>query len=276
MPNPDVITSNAVATLLSGASSDVCYVQVLVVTQRSSLAGVKKYNISISDGVHQLDCVVAPQMFFLLESNAIEKYSIVSIQRALVSEVCGCTKVVIVDMLPVSKQSVVIGTPMLGDSNLKRQSSDSPVVEDSLCNKKNCAFNVRNTLREVNEDSESAAVVDANDGNVSAEVCQSCNMSPCDWLTYGPGILSHLNNNYVGFYMNEDGNVVHDQVDKATAIKNWQLHFLAYSAFTSAKHGYLGKKNHTSLPLCVQNGIRDQFPDVDKNYVSFRASAIDE
>jgi hypothetical protein len=101
-------------------------------------------------------------------------------------------------------------------------------------------------------------------------------MSPCDWLTYGPGILSHLNNNYVGFYMNEDGNVVHDQVDKATAIKNWQLHFLAYSAFTSAKHGYLGKKNHTSLPLCVQNGIRDQFPDVDKNYVSFRASAIDE
>ncbi len=47
MPNPDVITSNAVATLLSGAYSDVCYVQVLVVTQRSSLAGVKKYNISI-------------------------------------------------------------------------------------------------------------------------------------------------------------------------------------------------------------------------------------
>jgi hypothetical protein len=211
-------------------------------------------------------------MFHLLESNAIDQYSIVSIQRALVSEVCGCTKVVMVDMLPVSKQSTVIGMPLLGDSDLKWKSSDSSVVEDSLCNKKNCAFDVRNTFRELNEGSESEAVVDADDGNGSADVCQSCNMSPCDWLTYGPGILLHLNNNYVGFYMNEDGNVVHNQVDKATTITNWQLHFLPYSAFTSAKHDYLEKKNRTPLPFCVQNGIRDQFPDVDKNYVGFRSS----
>jgi hypothetical protein len=225
MPNHDLITSNAVATLLTGAYHDVCYVQVLVVAEGSSLTSGKKYNISISDSVHWLDCVVAPQMFHLLESNAIDQYSIVSIQRALVSEVCGCTKVVMVDMLPVSKQSTIIGTPLLGVSDLKQKLSDSSNVEDSLCNKKNCAFNVRNMFRELNAGSESEAVVDSDDGNGSAEVCQSCNMSPCDWLTYGLGILSHLNYNYVGFYMNEDGNVMHDQVDKATAITNRQLHF---------------------------------------------------
>jgi hypothetical protein len=121
MLNHAIIASNAVATLLSGAYHDVCYVQVLVVSEGRLLAGGKKYNICISDGVHQLDCVVAPQMFHLLERNAIDQYSIVSIQPALVSEVCGCTKVVIVDMLPVSKQSTVIGTPLLGDSDLKRK-----------------------------------------------------------------------------------------------------------------------------------------------------------
>jgi hypothetical protein len=73
------------------------------------------YAMFKSDSNHQLDCIVAPQMFHLLENNAIDQYSIVSIQHALVSEVCGCTKVVIVDILPVSKQSAIIGTPLLGD-----------------------------------------------------------------------------------------------------------------------------------------------------------------
>lgn len=55
--------------------------------------------------------------------------------------------------------------------------------------------------------------------NGTAEVCQSCYVFPCDWMKYGPGILSHLNNNYVRFYMHENGNVVHDQLDKVTSIK---------------------------------------------------------
>jgi hypothetical protein len=50
MPNHDIITSNAVATLLLDAYHDVCYVQVLVVAEGSSLAGGKKYNISMFIG----------------------------------------------------------------------------------------------------------------------------------------------------------------------------------------------------------------------------------
>ena len=60
-----------------------------------------------------------------------------------------------VDMLPVSKQSTVIGTPLLGVSDLKQKSSDASVVEDSLCNKKNALLMLGicsgNSMKAVNQ-----------------------------------------------------------------------------------------------------------------------------
>jgi hypothetical protein len=86
--------------------------------------------------------------------------------------------------------------------------------------------------------------------------CENCHNQPCDWTKYGPEIIDHLNNNYVGNYMNEDGIVVDELTEKSSIITNHQLQFLAYSAFTSMKHGYLGKKKPIPLPHCVQCGIR--------------------
>jgi hypothetical protein len=63
---------------------------------------------------------------------------------------------------------------------------------------------------------------------------------------------------------------------QARPITNQQLRYFAYSAFTSAKHGYLGKKNHIPWPLCIQNGIQDKFPEEDNNYVGFIGSTIEE
>jgi hypothetical protein len=159
MPNCDQITSNAVATLLSGAFHDVCNVQVLVVAKRCSPYGGKKSNIIISDGIDQLDCSVAPQMFHLFKSRAIDHYSIVSIQHALLSEVSGYTKVVIVNMLPVSKQSVVIGTPLRGDPGSQWNSVLIHLFLMILYPpKKNCASDERNRFRELNEGSESKTI----------------------------------------------------------------------------------------------------------------------
>lgn len=38
-------------------------------------------------------------------------------------------------------------------------------------------------------------------------VCEKCNSQPCDWSKYGPEIILHLNNNYAGYFMDEDGKV---------------------------------------------------------------------
>jgi hypothetical protein len=65
---------------------------------------------------------------------------------------------------------------------------------------------------------------------------------------------------YVGRIIDESCNIV-DGHDGSTVIGNKQLRFIAYSVFTSMKHGYLGKRNRVQLPICVEHGIHDTFPD---------------
>jgi hypothetical protein len=56
----------------------------------------------------------------------------------------------------------------------------------------------------------------------------------------------------------------------------FQLRYLAYAAFTSAKHGHLGKKKRIPLPNCVVSGIRDVYPDVDNEYVGFKPAEVND
>jgi len=109
MPNCDSITLIAVIILLSGAYHDSYHVQVISVVEGCSSSGGKKYKVIISDGVDILDCFVAPQMFHLFVSKAKDQYNIVSIHCASVTEMCGHTKVVLVDIRAVSKHSTVVG-----------------------------------------------------------------------------------------------------------------------------------------------------------------------
>jgi hypothetical protein len=39
--------------------------------------------------------------------------------------------------------------------------------------------------------------------------------------------------------------------------------------YTRVKHGYLGKGNRTTLPKCVTDYIRINFPDKENCYVGF-------
>ncbi len=54
-------------------------VQVLDVNTSFTKRGGKKYTLTISDGMHCFDCLVASQMYQLLES-LVTKYSIVSLE----------------------------------------------------------------------------------------------------------------------------------------------------------------------------------------------------
>jgi hypothetical protein len=54
------------------------------------------------------------------------------------------------------------------------------------------------------------------------------------------------------------------------------LYYLAYCAFSAAKHGYLGKKKHIPLPHCAQMGIRANYPDECDDYVRFKCAKEDK
>lgn len=111
MPNLDSITPKVAAPLLAGALHESCNVQVTEVLEDCSPSGGKKHNINISNGLDQLDCFVSPQLFYMLESKALDQYTIVSIHCASVSETCWHAMVVLVNMVPVSEHKSVIGDP---------------------------------------------------------------------------------------------------------------------------------------------------------------------
>ena len=101
--------------------------------------------------------------------------------------------------------------------------------------------------------------------------CENCSNIPCDWTEFGLTIIDHLNEDYVGRLVDKDGNVIQEYKEGTTdLITNKQLRFLAYSAYTSLKHGFLGKKKRIPIPHCVECGIRLHFPEKSKCYVGFR------
>ncbi len=106
--------------------------------------------------------------------------------------------------------------------------------------------------------------------------CESCNSHPCDWTTYGHEVISHLNDNYARLYIDNNGHVWDELTESTSIITNGHLCYLAYCAFSAAKHGFLGKKKHIPLPHCVQMGIRSKYPDEYDDYVGFKYTKEDK
>ena len=71
-----------------------------------------------------------------------------------------------------------------------------------------------------------------NDNSTSKQmVFDKCCQCPCEWDKYGVSLLKQMTN------------VAENEAGGHVRIGNKQLRFLAYSMFTSMKHGYLGKHN---------------------------------
>jgi hypothetical protein len=126
------------------------------------------------------------------------------------------------------------------------------VVSDHAVN----ASETRNNFRAMFDECLHGGDVLDDDGDIKQEdyeCCENCGNKPCDWAELGPSIEANINNEHVG-------------------CSNKQLRFLAYSAYTSAKHGYLGKHKRVWIPHCMECGIRCNYPDENNNYVGFRAT----
>ncbi len=168
-----------------------------------------------------------------------------------------------------SSECLLIGKPLAWQNHKKCRVEDEPV---GAANVKQISFMHNNNDNENNANEEGSIVVRdlGKDANLH---CDECRQNPCDWMKYGPCILIQINNEYAGKFVDRDGNIVDD--DGQARIGNKQLSFVDCSAFTSMKHGYLGKRNRIPIPKCIESGIRLNYPDNNNAYVGFRLAEQD-
>lgn len=267
----DTITPNGVSALLRDEINSAASVQVIMINDGTTHSGSKKYVITISDGVHCCDCMIVPKLFHLFSSKFVWKFAIVSILQVTVTETMLSSQVVVLDMVPEMEYNSMIGRPTYFRIGSKRNLSPSS-SQNGPPNKLVCGNDVRKLFQDACHEKDRPVT-----GVVSeVSLCDYCKMDSCDWVKYGDEIITYLNANYVGHFTDDKGNVVAEASENCALVTNRQLRYLAYAAFTSAKHGHLGKKKRIPLPDCVVSGIRDVYPDVDNEYVGFKPAEVND
>ncbi len=269
------LTKGCIERLLHGNNVDdnlSLTVQVLKVLVGLSKKGGNKYTTTIS----------APMVDNLVQSNLVKQYSIVNMTKLLVNNTNEGMLVVVAAMEHLVDVADVIGEP----SYMKKKESKrlrSPKRADQRKSKVICCNDTRQKFLEMHQSLFTEGCGDKSKAasNFSPELemevavdatlqhCENCNNAPCDWSEYGPNIIQHICNEYLGCFVDSDGNII-DEEDGCDAITNKQLHFMAYTAYVSLKHGYLEKRNRVRIPHCVECGIRCKYPDDDNFYVGFR------
>jgi hypothetical protein len=101
--------------------------------------------------------------------------------------------------------------------------------------------------------------------------CSFCMDENCDWSKHGKSLINQVTKEYVGHMVDECGIVV-DGYNSSTVIGNKQLCFVAYSLYITLQYGSLGKCNHVPIPSCVEQGIREKFPNSNKCYIGFKVA----
>jgi hypothetical protein len=55
--------------------------------------------------------------------------------------------------------------------------------------------------------------------DVAGVPCDKCSSYPCGWIKYGPEISAHLNEKYVGLFIDNDGNVGDQSSGSSSIVK---------------------------------------------------------
>jgi hypothetical protein len=225
---------------------------------------------TLSDGVSYLKCFVSPPAHHGFDEKGFSKNCILQVSRFVCFDAVADIQVILLDVSVQSSEWLLIGKPSAWQNRKKLRVEDEPV---GAVNVKRISFmhNNNNNENDANKEGSIALRDLGKDANLH---CDECRQNPCDWMKYGPCILIQINNEYAGKFVDRDGNIV-DDADGRVRIGNKQLRFLAYSAFTSMKHGYLGKHNRIPIPKCVESGIRLNYPDNNNEYVGFRSAEQD-
>jgi hypothetical protein len=89
-------------------------------------------------------------------------------------------------MDPISQLDVVITVPSFGSNDNKRTLPSSFPVADHHPAKLICARDVKNQFQQFAKNDKEGI----EDG--VGIPCESCNINPCDWTTYGHEVISHV------------------------------------------------------------------------------------
>ena len=257
---------------LSNESFTGAIVQVLEISWLLSNNGRNRCSVTVSDGEHLMECFLAPSFHSLVRSEALKKYTVVSVGYVISSCISDRISFILNDVVVVQDLDDVIQEPILYEKVVRGVLSDSSNQLNSIAS--------ISTRRKFQAQHEHYCSANRKEDEVGREqtgdsfvLCENCHNKPCLWVQYGPGIVDHLSNDYVGRYVDSDGNLVDEPNETCTIITNKQLRFLAYSAYTAAKYGYLGKRKRIPIPRCVEYGIRCNYPDDHEMYIGFKEAS---
>jgi len=88
------------------------------------------------------------------------------------------------------------------------------------------------------------------------EVCWLCGGTPCDWLEYSGELLREIDEK---FPKDSNGNRMDGSTHEAVPMK--KIRYALYRSFTYARYERLGKNNRIKLGRCVEDKIKELFPN---------------
>jgi hypothetical protein len=254
-----MLTRDGVSLLLRSPNAVVdvdLFFQVIGIEAGISQAGHRTLSLTLSDGNQFIDCNLSRTMFNLIDQCKCTIYNVVQVNKFTTNHRRDdSVAIFILDISVSESMDDVLGEPVCYTN--VRSTSISITPDD-------CGVNVRHKSAL----SENVCTAPSNTFK-----CQFCEDENCEWSKFGKSVIDQVRDEYVGRIVDESGNIV-DGHDGGTVVGNKQLRFIAYSVFTSMKHGYLGKRNRVQLPNCVEHGIRDTFPDSNKSYTGFKSAKI--
>jgi len=110
---------------------------------------------------------------------------------------------------------------------------------------------------------------DANTDLLGDRCCYMCGQSPCEWDTIGALVLQNVQSEYDVQSAPEHGYVLRKSTGEK--VTNNKIRFISYKLFIAEKYGHLGRGNRIRCKPCVEDKIRQLFPDMENNYTGFTA-----
>ncbi len=246
-PGMSTLTPGVVERFANGrnlSNGEAACVQVIQIMKGYSRSRTKKCTVTISDGIHCMDVMLSPHLIELVPKGTLTLYTIISINNAAVMDTATGVGCVVLQMEVQHNASDVIGEPIYMKKWVAGVSSSvGESVEKKLrLHDAKTAFMEHLQTAPINETYQTS--------DKSISVCKNCNNSPCDWIEHGPGILQYLSDEYVGQYINGDGQLYDEFAEGRDVVTNKNIHCVAYSIFTALKHGVVGRKKRIKLLHC--------------------------
>ena len=99
--------------------------------------------------------------------------------------------------------------------------------------------------------------------------CYMCGQTPCEWLTIGTLVLPIIEEEFDILTAVDNGYV--KKKSTGEKVPNNTIRFAFYKLFVAEKYGHLGRGNRIRCKPCIEEKVRELFPDLDGNYTGFNA-----